>query len=244
MRNGRELSISVGLLFSFSLVSNVYFPVSSDLSGRPERDAILMLFRSPIRGLVTELELVHSGLVGREGSQIAEFAISAPLLVVLAFGIFDFSGAFTMKEKVMSAAQQGSALAADQATRDLGNASPDSVLAARDSVFNYLANEKILPKANLGTCVPTSSIVSHTALALVWSYSISGCGNFPSDTLVITIDRGYVFASGTENVASSRVSISYPYHWQFDRVIGLVAAGASYLPTTQIIADAIAQNQS
>jgi Flp pilus assembly protein TadG len=203
-----------------------------------------MPVRSPIRGIATQLRSLRPRPVSCEGSQIAEFAISAPLLVVLAFGIFDFSGAFTLKEKVMSAAQQGSALAANQTTRDLSNASPDSVLAARDSVFNYLANERILAKANQGTCAPTSSAASHTAPALVWTYTFSGCGNFPSDRLVITIDRGFVFTSGTENVASSHVSISYPYHWQFDRVIGLVAAGASYLPTTQITADAIAQNQS
>ena len=203
-----------------------------------------MSFRSPIRSMTTQLESLRSWLISREGSQIAEFAISAPILVVLAVGIFDFSGAFTLKEKVMSAAQQGSELAANQTTRDLSNASPDSVLAARDSVFNYLANEKVLAKANQGTCVPTSSVVSHTAPALVWTYTISGCGNFGADALVITIDRGLVFTSGTENVATSHVSISYPYHWEFDKVIGLVAAGASYLPTTQITADAIAQNQS
>jgi Flp pilus assembly protein TadG len=184
--------------------------------------------------------LLRSG----EGSQIAEFAISAPVLIVLAVGIFDFSGAFTLKEKIMSAAQQGSALAANQATVDLTNPNPDSVSAARDAIFNYLANEKILPNANLGACLPASAALSHTAPSLIWTYTIGGCGYVGSDALVITIDRGYVFASGTENVASSHVTISYPYHWEFDRVVGLVAPAASYAPTTQISADAIAQNQS
>jgi Flp pilus assembly protein TadG len=205
-----------------------------------------MLFRSPIRAAGALRNFMASLFGSGEGSQIAEFAISAPVLIVLAVGIFDFSGAFTLKEKIMSAAQQGSDLAANQATVDLGNTNPDSVSAARDAIFNYLANEKILPNANVGACVPASAALSHPASSLSWSYTISGCGYVVSDALVITIDRGYVFTSGAGNVAvaSSHVTISYPYHWEFDRVVGLVAPAASYAPTTQISADAIAQNQS
>lgn len=197
--------------------------------------------RSLIRRITKHLQSLIS-LWANEGSQIAEFAISAPLLVVLAVAIFDFSGAFTLKEKVLSAAQQGSALAANQATRDLENANPDSVLAVRDSVFNYLANENILAKANQGTCAPSGAVVSHSAL--VWTYTFSGCGNVISDALVITIDRGNIVASGADNISNSHVTISFPYHWKFDRVIGLIAPGANYAPTTQITADAIQSNQS
>ena len=200
-----------------------------------------MRFLSLIRRMGCQLDSLSSAPVGDKGSQIAEFAISAPLLVVLTVGIFDFSGAFTLKEKVMSAAQQGSALAANQTTLDLSNPNPDSVAAVRDAVFNYLANEKVLARANQGSCVPGSAPAQ---TGLKWTYTINGCGNITTDNLIITIDRGYVFTSGTENIASSHVSVSYPYHWEFDRVIGLVAPGANYAPTTQITAEAIAQNQS
>jgi len=38
------------------------------------------------------------------GSQMVEFAVTLPLLMVFVVGIFDFSGAFTLKQKLTNAA--------------------------------------------------------------------------------------------------------------------------------------------
>ncbi len=42
-------------------------------------------------------------LRGAEGVAIAEFAVSLPLLLVIAVGIFDFGGAFNVKQKLDNA---------------------------------------------------------------------------------------------------------------------------------------------
>jgi Flp pilus assembly protein TadG len=186
-------------------------------------------------------------LFGEQASQIAEFAISAPLLVVFIVGIFDFSGAFNLKQKLGSAAQAGALVAASQPTRDLTRpasvTSPPSVVAVETSVFNYLANDKVLPNAGVGTCKPSRATVSHPT-SLVWQYTIKNCDGIAADHLVIKIDRGDVFTSGTDNVAASHVTITFPHNWLFNRVITLVASSSTFLPTTQITADAVSQNMS
>jgi Flp pilus assembly protein TadG len=40
----------------------------------------------------------------REGAEIAEFAVSIPLLAVFVVGIFDFGSAFTVKQKISNVA--------------------------------------------------------------------------------------------------------------------------------------------
>ena len=184
---------------------------------------------------------IRRSMSGDGGSQIAEFAISVPLLVVFVVGIFDFGGAFNVKQRIGSAAQEGAVLAASQPTRDLDQANPGSVQAVLGSVFNYLANQRVLANANSGTCTPGSAVATHTPASLAWTYTINGC----PDALVITIDRGKVFNAqgGSAKVVSSQVSVSYPYRWQFGRVIGLVVTGATYAATTSLAAAAVSQNQ-
>jgi Flp pilus assembly protein TadG len=184
------------------------------------------------------------GLRCEQASQIAEFAISAPLLVVFVVGIFDFSGAFNLKQKLGSAAQEGALVAASQATRDLDRGNPPSVVAVETSVFNYLANDKVLANPNTGNCKPGSATVAHVDDSLVWQYTIRGCDSVAADHLVITIDRGDVFASGADNVAASHVTITYPHHWLFNRVITLVVSSSVFSATTQITADSVSQNMS
>src|SRR6059036_3713473 len=69
-----------------------------------------------------------------QGSQIMEFAISLPLLVVLVVGIYDFAQAFNVKQKLNFAAKDGARLGAIQPTNDLSQPTPISVAAIRDLV--------------------------------------------------------------------------------------------------------------
>ena len=43
---------------------------------------------------------------GNEGAEILEFAVSLPLLLVVAVGVFDFGSAFTVKQKVGNIARK------------------------------------------------------------------------------------------------------------------------------------------
>ena len=79
-------------------------------------------------------------------SQIVEFALSLPLLVLFVVGIFDFSGAISLKQKLTNAAREAARVAAADPANDLGSpsgAQPASVLDAFYVVDNYLISEKL-----------------------------------------------------------------------------------------------------
>src|SRR5580658_3244544 len=96
---------------------------------------------------------------GDGASQIAEFALSLPLLVVFVVGIFDFSGALALKQKLTNAAREGARVAAaDPATDLTGGVTPVpvSVADAFYVVDNYLKSEN-LNDCGLSTTPPTPS---------------------------------------------------------------------------------------
>src|SRR5947199_2125780 len=77
-------------------------------------------------------------------SQMAEFAVCLPLLVVVVVGIFDFGEAFNVKQKLNGAAREGARFASTLPTNDLSDAgTPASVTAIRDLVASYLTNTRI-----------------------------------------------------------------------------------------------------
>jgi len=167
-------------------------------------------------------------------SQIVEFALSLPLLVVFVVGIFDFSGAISLKQKLTNAAREGARVAAADPATDLGASSaPASVADAFWVINNYLSSE------NVGTCGLTPSTLAQTPGTLTWkgSATASPCG--ASTAFVLTINRACVkqqtVNGNTVNLVSSCVTIQYPYQWQFNRVAGLVGrsvSGPSSLTTT------------
>lgn len=174
------------------------------------------------------------------GSQIVEFAVALPLLLVMVVGIFDFGSAFNLKQKLTNVTRDAARVGAGQPTSDLTNAPPASVLALRDIVANYLQNAKV-NDCSLGT------VAAATLGAWKWSFT-SPCPQ--GGNLVVTVNRGNLFnssvtsAGNTVQVISTEVTISYPYVWQFNRVIKLLVPSASYPGTTQITTDAVVANES
>ncbi len=182
------------------------------------------------------------------GASLLEFAIVLPLLVVFVVGIYDFSAAFGVKQKVEQAAQEGAIVAGAQPMSDIqtANASPDSLQPVVTAVFNSLAASAVLTNANVGACkIPASPgwvVFSHSALK--WIYHISGCAAaFPTDKLVITVNRGWT--SGAAPVAlGTVVTVTYPYHWRFSSVIQLLFPGPNgYSTPTQVTDSATVHNQ-
>src|SRR5438046_3331713 len=87
--------------------------------------------------------LVQPGWRDDRAAQLVEFAVSLPLLVLFVVGIFDFSGAFTLKQKLTNAAREGSRIAASDPATDLGSTftsgtAPVSVVDAFHMVHNYM----------------------------------------------------------------------------------------------------------
>jgi Flp pilus assembly protein TadG len=173
-------------------------------------------------------------------SQIVEFALSLPLLVLFVVGIFDFSGAISLKQKLTNAAREAARVAAADPANDLGNASgvPVSVLDAFFVVDNYLISEK-LNDCGLGTPdLPT------TSGTLTWVSTASGCPG--GGTLRLTINRGCVktqaISGNTVNLVGTCVTILYPYKWQYSSVTGLL--GITFIGPTGITTTASAFNEN
>jgi Flp pilus assembly protein TadG len=186
-------------------------------------------------------------------AQIVEFAVALPLLVVFVVGIFDFSGAFTLKQKLTNVARDAARAAASDPASDLTApqaAVPISVSDAFQIVDNYLLANHL---SDCGLSGATSS-----ASGLTWTYTATtGC---PAGGLTLIVNRGYYFPEagasgqpatltctpvgpgGQTAVISTCVSIQYPYQWRFGRVASLLGS-ATALPT-QINASAVAMNEN
>jgi Flp pilus assembly protein TadG len=150
-------------------------------------------------------------------SQMVEFAVSLPLLVVFVVGIFDFGEAFNLKQKLNNVARESARFASSLPTNDLSDSGdPASIIAIRNLVSSSLRASRV-NDCGLGSQTGTNA-------APTWTYTASGNGC--AGTLTLKID----------------VSLSYPYKWRFNRVITLVAPGAAYAGVTQIVTDAVVPN--
>jgi Flp pilus assembly protein TadG len=178
--------------------------------------------------------LARNSWLGDGGAQLVEFAVSLPLLVVFVVGIFDFSGAFTLKQKLANAAREGARAAASGPATDLTNATPASVSDAFQVIDNYLIDNKI------NDCGITAS---PTVTNLTWRYSASGNG-CPAAGLTFTINRACVqpVAGTVVNAVCTCVTIEYGYQWRFGRAASLLGV-TSVLPRT-LAASAMALNEN
>ena len=195
--------------------------------------------------------------VGRDerAAQLAEFAIALPLLVFFVVGIFDFSSAFTLKQKLTNIARDAARTAAGEPANDLvlpstASSEPVSVLDAFQLIDNYFVANNLSDCGVQATGAPAG---------LTWTFTSTGNGCV-SPGITITINRGYYMpstgaalpsvtctspgASGPASltVVATCVSIQYAYPWRFGRVANLLGTG-DVLPT-QISGIAIALNEN
>jgi hypothetical protein len=169
-------------------------------------------------------------------SQLAEFAIVLPLLMVLMIGIYDFSNALSVKQKVVNAAREGARFISNTPMTDYY---PNPVSPPKEAaqVVGSVLLASNLSDCGLSTAAPTASGT------LIWTYT----ANCPTGTLTLTVDRGSTYDTASAFISpyvieATQVTISYPYSWTFNNVIGLVVPGANYPANTQITASAEMQN--
>jgi hypothetical protein len=92
-------------------------------------------------------------------AQVAEFAVSLPLLILFVVGIYDFSGAVALKQKLTNAAREAARVAAADPSNDVSAPSlamPVSIKDAEQVVDNYLLSEQ-LNDCGLSTSSPDLS---------------------------------------------------------------------------------------
>ncbi len=201
---------------------------------------------------VTSWKSALSFLSEDRAAQIVEFAVSLPLLIVFVVGIFDFSSAFTLKQRLTNIARDAARAAAVDPINDLQSPSgtlPVSVNDAFQIVDNYLIAN------NINDCgINTTS----TPSGLSWTFTASGSGCV-APGLKIIVNRGYYFPStgatlpnvnctsqaaggGRVAVISTCVSIQYAYAWRFGKAVNLL--GRSQLLPQQISAIAVSMNEN
>lgn len=182
-------------------------------------------------------------------AQLVEFAVTLPLLVVFVVGIFDFSGAYTLKQKLTNAARDAARTAASEPINDLSASVPASVYNAFWVVDDYMIANQI------NDC-GISSTPTSTSSPAIWTYSVTAT----NCSLTITVNRGYLIpatagaqpadvncvlsqaVAGQTAVISTCVSVQYGYHWRFGRAASLLGP-TPLLPST-ITASALAMNEN
>ncbi len=186
-------------------------------------------------------------------AQLVEFAVALPLLVVFVVGIFDFSGAYTLKLKLTNITRDAARTAAGDPSNDIQF--PTTTVPASVSDAFQLIN-KYLAANNINDCGITAS---GAPSALTWKFTkaSNGC---TAPGLTIIINRGYFFPSvgatlpavncaaqgsggSTSNtVVGTCVSIEYAYPWRFGRAASLLGMRDT-LPT-KITATSVALNEN
>ena len=167
-----------------------------------------------MRAAAKRLEL----LKGSSGAQLLEVALMLPILLALVTGAADFGGAYKLQHDLNNACREGARFASSESTADLDcgscNTVPQSVMAVRDVVANYLTNDSLTACA-----VSTSATYSSTNQAWTFGSSTSGCTEFS-----LVIARGYSFVNGSTgtNVMATNVTLAWPYTWTYGKVAGFL----------------------
>lgn len=164
-------------------------------------------------------------------AQIVEFAVSLPLLMLFVVGIFDFSNAVSLKQKLTNAAREAARVSAADSANDLGSPStavPASVGDAFQVVDNYLLADKV------NDC-GLSTAASPVPAGLTWTYTAAG-GGCPGAGISVVINRActspITVNAGTLNLVGTCITITYTYKWQFNNVasnFGWTGLGTSSL---------------
>jgi Flp pilus assembly protein TadG len=173
-----------------------------------------------------------------KAAQIVEFALSLPLLMVFVVGIFDFSGALSLKQKLTNAARDGARVAAADPASDLTAAVPASVSDAFQAVDLDLVSANV-NDCGLGKFPPTGSA------GLTWTATSTGFG-CPGSGITLTINRGCTTLQTTGStpiyLVNTCVTITYAYSWKFNALSGLV--GTSFTGPSTITTTAVAFNEN
>ena len=176
--------------------------------------------------------LVRTIAVGRDGSQLFEFALVLPFLLVLVVGILDFGQVYNLKQKLNNAAREAVRFAANENSggNNLSVNGASDTSAIRDVVANYLTN------AGVAQCTIAAG-PSVSGFVYTFNSSSTGCGNFS-----LVIDRAYPITIGTTTAIGTRVTLSYPYTWSFGSIMGLFLPGSTLSLPASISTDAVMQN--
>lgn len=168
----------------------------------------------------------------QDGSQLLEFALALPFLLVFVIGVMDFGQAYNLKQKLNNASREAARFAANENSggANLTATGVSDTSAIADVVQSYLTN------AGVVQCTITKP-PSVSGFVYTFSASGTGCGSFS-----LVIDREYLIAAGPPATIGTHVTLTYPYTWSFTAVITLLLPGSTFTPGSTVATDAVMPN--
>jgi Flp pilus assembly protein TadG len=176
------------------------------------------------------------------GSQLLEFALALPVLLMLVIGIWDFGSAFAVKQKLTNAAREGARIVVSTPMANPSPATgcsktvPCSIVSAATAVQQYLTN------ANLdGSWIsPSSPASSSTCPSGEWVYGAASGTSGPSLSIkadvAIAPDGTVVAATGAPpgSVKATQVTLTWPLKWKLG-VLLPTSAFPTHLSATTVM---------
>lgn len=166
---------------------------------------------------------------GVEGSQILEFAMALPLLLVFLVGIVQFAEAFNLKQKEANAAFEGARVMVSNILADSScSTSYCSVQAAASAIANYMTNAGVD-----SSCINPASPSTSTSSS--WTYTCKSGISF-------TINNQYSYTSNGNPETGTQVTVTYPFKWFFADILKLLVPGSKLSIPNTLTETAVMQN--
>jgi Flp pilus assembly protein TadG len=142
-----------------------------------------------------------------EGSQLLEFGLALPILLLLVVGAWDFGYAFQMRDKLTNAAREAARVSISNSLIDpydpsaacYGSSTPCTIEAAADAAVKYMNNAGLN-----ASCISPDSPTSTSGLE--FTYTCNG--------ITLVVNRGLLTTVNGEDVEETQVSIAYPMAWK------------------------------
>jgi len=173
------------------------------------------------------------------GSQLLEFALVLPFLLVMVVGIIDFGQAYNLKQKLNDAAREGARFAVQLSCADCTQTAPATTQTLENSIVSYLTTAGVDVCGLTGTTAPTVGPQAYAS----WTFTSPQACTGTSANFTIEIDRGNTFVnSGGAIVPSTQIILNSPYAWTFNRIVGLLPGTGTYQAVSSISSSAVMQN--
>jgi Flp pilus assembly protein TadG len=173
-----------------------------------------------------------------EGSEIVEFAVSLPLLIVLVVAIYDFRAAFTVKHMLSNTVREGARIASSQhhPPNPTATNGPCNAPASICTVSNVIGRSL---QASIGDDCGLSTASAAYSATDTWTFSGSCSGSS------LKIERAFINpnaitlsnpfdSSDAYKIENTRITLIYPYQWQFSKIFEFFGS-ANYLSSTMTV---------
>jgi len=173
------------------------------------------------------------------GSQLLEFALALPFLLVMVVGIIDFGQAYNLKQKLNDAAREGARFAVQLSCSDCTQTAPATTQALENSIVSYLTTAGVDICGLTGTTAPTIGPQPYAS----WTFTSPQACTGTSANFTIEIDRGNTFVNSSGAIVpSTQIILNSPYAWTFNRIVGLLPGTGTYQAVSSISSSAVMQN--